>query len=84
MTDVGIPRARNLMRTVSKEGNRSNACKRLVVSSGMFTFVYKVSDVTERNVCGPEKDETSSINNVLKDGKEPPRKDGGISNVCPT
>jgi len=38
-TDVGIPRARNLMEAVSKEGNRSNACKRLAVSSGVWVFV---------------------------------------------
>ena len=84
MRDVGIPRARNLMRRVSKEGNRSNACKRLVVSSGMSTFVYRVSEVTEGNVCGPENDEISSMSSVLREGKEPPRKGKGISNVCPT
>jgi len=84
VTGVGTPRARNLMKRVSKEGNRSNACKRHAVSSGTSTFVYKVSEVTEGKVCGLENDEISSMNNVLRDGKEPPRKGKGISNVCPT
>lgn len=35
-------------------------------------------------MCGPEKDEISSMNSDFKYGKEPPRKDGGISRVCPT
>ena len=72
------------MKTVSKEGSRSNACKRLAVSNEISTFVYKVSEVTEWNVCGPENEETSSMNNDLRDGKEAPRKDGGMSSVCPT
>jgi len=38
----------------------------------------------EGKVCGPENDEMSSMNSVLRDGKEPPRKDKGKSNVCPT
>jgi len=84
VTDVGTPRARNLMKTVSKEGNRSNVCKRHAVSSEMSTFVYRVSEVTEGKVCGPENDEISSTNNVLRDGKEPPRKGKGMFNVCPT
>lgn len=78
----GFPRARNLMKTVSKESRRSNVYKRLVVSSGIVAFVCRVSEVTEGNVCGPENDETSSMNSVLRDGKEPPRKVEGMSNVC--
>lgn len=82
--DVGIPRARNLIRAVSKVGSRSNARKRHGVSSGTSAFAYRVREVTEWNVCGPEKDEISSMNSDFRDGKEPPRKDGGISKVCPT
>ena len=84
VTGVGISRERNSMKRVSSAGNRSSVCKRLAVSSEMSTFVYRVSEVTEWKVCGPEKDEISSTSNFLRDGKDPPRKDGGISNVCPT
>ena len=72
------------MKRVSKEGNRSNACKRPAVSSAVAAFVYRASEVTEGKVCGPENDEMSSMNSVLKERKEPPRKDEGISNVWPT
>lgn len=84
VTDVGILRARNLMKMVSREGSRSNAANRLAVSSGILAFVCRVNEVTEWNMCGPENDEISSMNSDLKDEKEPPRKDEGISKVCPT
>ena len=39
--DVDILRARNSMETVVKAGSRSNVCKRLAVSKGIFTLVYR-------------------------------------------
>ena len=82
-TDVGVPRERNSMKRVSKEGSSSNVRKRLAVSSEVSTSVCKVKEVTEWKVGGPEKDEISSAIIFFRDGKEPPRKDGGISKLCP-
>jgi len=79
---VGTHSERNSMETDSKEGSRPNVFKRLVVSSRTWEFVLKVSEVTEGKVCGPENDETSSMRSVLREGKEPPKKAGGMSNVC--
>jgi hypothetical protein len=72
------------MKSVSKEGNRSNAFKRLEVSSGMSGFVFRVNEVTEGKVCGLENDDVPSMYNVLRDGKEPPRNVEGMSKLCPT
>lgn len=84
VTDVGVPRERNSMKRVSKEGSSSNVRKRLSVSSEVSTFVCKAKEVTEWKVGGLEKDEISSAIIFFRDGKDPPRKDGGISKLCPT
>lgn len=81
VTDIGVHHARNSMKTVSREGKRSNAFNRIVVSSRTLEFVLRVSEVTEGKICGPENEEISSTEIVLREGKEPPRNAGGMSNV---
>ena len=82
VVDIGVHRARNSMKTVSKEGKRSNASNRAVVSSRTLEPVLRVSEVTEGKMCCPEKEEISSTKSVLREGKDPPRKAGGMSNMC--
>ena len=79
---IGVHRARNSMEAVSKEGKRSNASNRVVVSSRKSGFVFRVSEVTEGKVCGPEKAEIPFMKSLRREGKDPPRKARGISSVC--
>lgn len=67
----------NWILATSNEGRESNVLRR---SSMRCEFAVQKSVVTVWKVYGIANEETSIRTNVLKDGKDPPRKQGGISN----